>query len=124
MYEKQRHVVQCSNISNVSPVSNYVLSETTLVTTFPTHTLSSLSSGSDSSIMCYRNELSLGHSSNTNNCFACIVCGKTWYRPSIKLSCQSYVIDPLPNHVTFENNLCAQCIVGGIGGSMLCVYCV
>ena len=33
-------------------------------------------------------------------------------------------IDPLPNDVTFENNLCAQCIVGGIGGSMLCVYCV
>ena len=44
MYEKQRHVVQCSNISNVSSDSNYVLSEATLVTTFPTHTLSSLSS--------------------------------------------------------------------------------
>ena len=44
MYEKQRNVVQCSYISHVSPDSNYVLSETTLVTTFPTHTLSSLSS--------------------------------------------------------------------------------
>ena len=44
MYEKQRHVVQCLNISHVSPDSNFVLSETTLVTTFPTHTLSALSS--------------------------------------------------------------------------------
>ena len=95
MYEKQRHVVQCSNISHVSPDSNYVLSETTLVTTFPTHTLSFLSSGSDRSIMCYRYEFSLGHSSNTNCLFDCIVCGETWYRPSIKLSCQSYVIDTL-----------------------------
>ena len=45
MYEKQRHVVQGSNNSHVSPDSNYVLSETTLVMTFPTHTLSYLSSG-------------------------------------------------------------------------------
>ena len=44
MYEKQRNIVQCSYISHVSPDSNYVLSETTLVTTLPTHTLSSLSS--------------------------------------------------------------------------------
>ena len=55
----------------------------------------SLSSGSDRAIMCYRNEFSLGHSSNTNYLFACIVCGETWYRPSIKLSCQSYVIETL-----------------------------
>ena len=63
-----------------------------------THTFVSIvwdTPGSDRSIMCYRNEFSLGHSSNTNYLFACIVCGETWYRPSIKLSCQSYVIDTL-----------------------------
>ncbi len=98
MHKKQRHVVQCSHISHVSPDSNYVLSETTLVTTFPTHTFVSTvwdKPGSGRSIMCYRNEFSLGHSSNTNYLFACIVCGETWFRPSIKLSCQSYVIDTL-----------------------------
>ncbi len=63
-----------------------------------THTFVSIvgdKSGSHRSIMCYRNEISLGHSSNTNYLFACIVCGETWFRPSIKLSCQSYVIDTL-----------------------------
>ncbi len=42
MYEKQRHIVHGSNNSHVSPDSNYVLSETTLVTTFPTHTFVSI----------------------------------------------------------------------------------
>ena len=63
-----------------------------------THTFVSIvwdTPGSDRSIMCYRNEFSLGHSSNTNYLFACIVCDETWHRPSIKLSCQSYVIDTL-----------------------------
>ena len=79
MYEKQRHVVQGSNNFHVSPDSKYVLSETTLVTTFPTHTFVSIiwdKPGSDRSIMCYRNEFSLGHFSNTNYLFACIVWGK------------------------------------------------
>ena len=44
MYEKQRHVVQGSNNSHVSPDSNDVLSETTLLRHSP-HTLSSLLSG-------------------------------------------------------------------------------
>ena len=60
-----------------------------------THTFVSIvwnKPGSDRSIMCYRNEFSLGHSSNTNYLFACIVWGETLVRPSIKLSCQSYVI--------------------------------
>ena len=42
MYEKQRHIVQSSNNSHISPDSNYVLSETTLVMTFPTHTFVSI----------------------------------------------------------------------------------
>ena len=98
MYAKQRHVFRDSNNSHVSPDSNYVLSETNLVTTFPTRTFVSIvwnKPGSDRSIMCYRNEFSLGHSSNTNYLFACIAWGETWFRPSIKLSCQSYVIGTL-----------------------------
>ncbi len=81
MYEKQRHVVQGSNISHVAPDFNYVLSETTLLTIFAhTHTFVSIvwdKPGSDRSIACYRNEFPLGHSSNTNYLFACIVCGET-----------------------------------------------
>ncbi len=79
MYEKQRHVVKGSNNSHVSPNSNYVLSETTLVTTFPTQNFVSIvwnKHGSDRSIMCYRNEFSVGHSTNTNYLIACIVWGK------------------------------------------------
>ena len=94
MHEKQRHIVQSSNNSHISPDSNYVLSETTLVMTFPTCTFLSIvwdNPGSDRSIMCYHNKFSLGHSSNTN-LFACIVRGETWFRPSTKLRCQYYVI--------------------------------
>ena len=79
MYEKQRHVVQSSNNSHISPDSNYELSETTLVRTFPTRTFISIvwdNPGSDRSIMCYHNKFSLGHSSNTNYLFACIVWGE------------------------------------------------
>ncbi len=94
MYEKQRHVVQDSNNSHVSPDSNYVLSETTLVTTVHTHTFVSIAwFWSLNYVLSQRILVRTFLQQQLSFRLYCL--GETWFRPSIKLSCQSYVIDTL-----------------------------